>query len=140
MGNKNVDAVRAAVAALNGGDIDGYLRHFDPACPRWVAGLDGPLSLADIRASLDQFHAAFKGLVLDEELVFGDDRYVCARWRLRGTQVGDYFGIASTGRSIDVQTCEIYELDAARVVTVWTHGDPGALFRQIGADAGEGAS
>jgi hypothetical protein len=36
--SKAVDAVRSAVAALNNGDIDGYLGYLDPSCKRWVAG------------------------------------------------------------------------------------------------------
>jgi hypothetical protein len=35
---KPADTVRSAVAALNDGDIDGYLRYFDPSGQRWVAG------------------------------------------------------------------------------------------------------
>jgi predicted ester cyclase len=129
--SRSVDVVRSAVAALNGGDIDGYLRHFDPSCPRWVAGVAEPITLTDISDSLRQLHAAFEGLHLDEDLLIGEDRFVCARWRLRGRHVHDYLGFAPTGRSIDAETCEIYEVDGELVVTTWTYGDLQQLFRQI---------
>jgi predicted ester cyclase len=135
MGNgKPADTVRSAVAALNDGDIDGYLRYFDPSCQRWVAGLGRPLALSDIGDSLRQLHAAFEGLHLDEILLFGDERFVCARWRLRGHHVNDYLGFAPKGQSIDTETCEVYETAGGLVVTTWTYGDSGQLFRQIAAE------
>jgi predicted ester cyclase len=134
---KAVDAVRSAVAALNAGDIDGYLRYFDPSCPRWADGLAQPLSLADIGDSLRQLHAAFEGLHLDEDLLFGDERFACARWRLRGHHVRDYLGFAPKGKSVDVRTCEIYEVNGGVVVTAWVYGDLQELFRQIAAEQGD---
>jgi predicted ester cyclase len=135
MGNgKPADTVRSAVAALNDGDIDGYLRYFDPSCQRLVAGLGRPLALSDIGDSLRQLHAAFEGLHLHEILLFGDERFVCARWRLRGRHVNDYLGFAPKGQSIDTETCEVYETAGGLVVTTWTYGDSGELFRQISAE------
>jgi predicted ester cyclase len=128
-----VDAIRAAAAALNSGDVDGYLRHFDPSCKRWVAGLDQPLALTDIRDGIHYLNGAFEALFLNEDALFGNEQFVCARWRMRGIHVKDYMGIAPQRREIDVQTCEIYEFGGQRVITVWTYGDPGQLLRQIGA-------
>jgi predicted ester cyclase len=127
-----VISIRAAVAALNSGNIDGYLQHFDPAAQRWVPGLEQPLSLANIRDSIQHLHGAFEALYLHEELLFGNEQFVCARWRLRGVHVKDYMGIAPTGREIDTQTCEVYEFRGERVVATWSYGDPGQMFRQIG--------
>jgi predicted ester cyclase len=130
-----VAAVRSAVAALNGGDIDGYLGHFEPSCPRWVPGVAQPISLADIGENLRAMYAAFEGLHLAEDLLFGDERFACARWRLRGVHARDYLGFAPTGKPIDVETCEIYQVDAGVVVASWVYGDLSALFQQIGAAA-----
>jgi predicted ester cyclase len=128
-----VAAIRAAVAALNSGDIDGYLQHFDPSCMRWVAGLDQPLSLTQIRDSLHHLRGAFEALYLHEDLLFGNEQFVCARWRLRGIHVKDFMGIAPGRREIATQTCEVYEFGGERIVATWAYGDPGELFRQIGA-------
>jgi predicted ester cyclase len=134
--SETVDSVRAAVAALNDGDIDGYLGYFDPSCQRWVDGLAQPLALSDIGDNLRQLHAAFEGLHLDEALLFGDERFACAHWRLRGLHVKEYLGFAPKGRSIHVATCEVYEVSDGRVVTAWVHGDLAQLFQQIAAEDG----
>jgi predicted ester cyclase len=125
------DAVRAAVAALNSGDIDGYLKAFHPLCRRWIVGFEQPLSLPDIDENLRHLSAAFHPLTLDTESLFGADGKVCARWRLRGTHTHDFLGHAATGQHIDVRTCEVYEFAGATVRDVWTYGDPMDLFRQI---------
>jgi predicted ester cyclase len=131
--SKAVDTVRLAVGALNKGDIDGYFDSFDPSCQRWVAGFDRPLSLTDVRDGLQQLQVAFEGLRLDEDLLFGDDRFACARWRTRGRHMNDFLGLAPAGRSIEIETWEVYEIGAGLVVATWTHGDVGQLFRQIAA-------
>jgi hypothetical protein len=129
-----LDTVRAAVAALNDGDIDGYLKHFDPSCPRWVPGLEQPLTLTEISDNFRLLRDAFDDLHLGEDMLFGDDRFACALWRLRGKHVRDYLGFAPLGRSIDTQTCEIYQVSDGLVVTSWVYGDLGQLFRQISGE------
>ncbi len=126
-----VDAVRSAVTAINAGNIDGYLEHFDPESLRWVGGATTPLTLSDIADNLHQMQAAFADLHLDEDLLFGDERFACARWRLRGRLVGDYLGFAATGQSIDFETCEVYAVDGGRVITTWAYADFDQLMRQI---------
>ena len=139
MSSGAVAAVRAAVAALNDGEIDGYFRHFDPACPRWIAGFAEPMSLADVRDGFEQLRNAFAGFHLHEDLLFGDERFVCARWRLQGRHMNEYLGVAPRGRSIDVKTCEIYEVADSAVVTSWVYGDVLAqLMTQLSGDHGDG--
>jgi hypothetical protein len=95
----NVDVVRAAVAALNDGDTAGYLSYFEPSCKRWVAGIVDPLELDVMKENLISLAAAFDPLKLIEEALFGDGDLVCARWRLVGTHVADYLGVAATAVS-----------------------------------------
>jgi SnoaL-like polyketide cyclase len=136
---KAVDAVRSAVAALNDGDIDGYLRHFEPACRRWIAGFAQPLALVDVGNGLRQLSAAFDGLHLDEDVLFGDERFACARWRMRGRHTREYLECPPTGLPIEVETCEVYEIGGDLVVTTWVYGDVlGQLVAQIAAAEGDG--
>ena len=125
------DLIRHSVAALNAGDVEGYLAGFSPDSPRWVSGLESPLTLNDIRANLALLTAAFDGLHLDEDLLFGARGFVCARWTLRGVHVGDYGGIAPTHREIAVESCEIYALAGGKVVESWVYSEMTSLFDQI---------
>jgi hypothetical protein len=129
-----VAAVRSAVAAMNAGDVDGYLRFFDASSERWIGGFAQPLTLTEVADGLRGLSAAFEGLRLDEDLLFGDARFACARWRMRGLHVGEYLGFAPSGRPIDVETCEVYEISGGFVVASWVYGDVlGQLVEQIDA-------
>ena len=130
-GSPEEDLIRRSVAALNAGDIEGYLAGFSPDSPRWVSGLKTPLTLNDIRANLTLLTAAFDRLHLDEDLLFGARGFVCARWTLRGVHVGDYGGIAPTNRDIAVESCEIYSLAGGKVVESWVYSEMTSLFDQI---------
>jgi SnoaL-like polyketide cyclase len=121
--SRAVSAVRSAVMRLNDDDIDGYLDSFEPTCRRWISGFAQPLTLTEVGDGLRQLHAAFEGLHLVEDVLFGDERFACARWRMRGLHVRDYVGVPPTGRSIDIETCEVYELGDALVATSWVYGD-----------------
>jgi predicted ester cyclase len=130
---KAVETVRSAVAALNGGSIDGYLAYFDPAAKRWPEGLEQPITLPIIRDGLEELFKVFAGFHLDEDLLFGDERFVCARWRMRGVLVGGYMGFLPAGQAIDVETCELYDVNDDLVVEGWVYGDViGQLSRQLG--------
>jgi predicted ester cyclase len=136
----NEAMIRSAAAAMNRGDVKGYLSHFSSSCVRWIAGFDQPMSLDGVGEHLGELIRAFDPLHLDEELLIGDDRFVCARWQLRGTQVGAFMGEASHGNSIDVATCEIYEIADDLVVESWVYQDPGQMFTQMAAGQTAGSS
>lgn len=136
-GEADEDAVQAAADAFNRGDVDGYLSHFDPDCRRWIVGFADPLDLPAIEDNLRQMARAFESLTLTAESLFGTDGQVCARWRLTGTQTGAFLGMPASGRSIDLRTCEVYELRDQMVQTVWTYGDLLDIVRQLTESARE---
>ena len=134
-GNEEAALVRRAVAALNDGDIEGYLSGFAPDCLRWVGGLGVALTVSDIRENLTQLYAAFEELHLDEDLLFGGDGHVCARWTLRGVHTGEYGGIAPTLCEIAVDTCEVYTFTGDKVTECHVYGETMSLFNQLSGSA-----
>jgi predicted ester cyclase len=136
-GNEEEALLRQAVAAMNEGDIQGYLSGFAPDCLRRVGGLNMALTVPDIRENLVQLFAAFDGLHLDEDLLFGGNGHVCARWTLRGVHTGEYGGIAPTHREIAVDTCEIYTFTGDKVTECYVYGESMSLFNQLAETAHE---
>ncbi|MFF3568624.1 ester cyclase [Nocardia jiangxiensis] len=128
------DLIRGCIAALNSGDVAGYLAGFSPDALRWVDGLDTPLTLSDVRESLSQMVMAFDRLHLQEDLLFGCSGHACARWTLRGVHTGVYGGIAPTHREIDVQTCEVYAVVGDRITESRVYGDALGVFTQLSGD------
>jgi predicted ester cyclase len=136
-GNEEEALLRRAVAALNEGDIEGYLSGFAPDCLRGVGGLGLALTVPDIRENLRQLFAAFDELHLDEDLLFGGNGHVCARWTLRGVHTGEYGGIAPTHREIAVDTCEVYTFTGDKVTECYVYGESMSLFNQLAESAPE---
>jgi predicted ester cyclase len=136
-GNAEASLVRQAVAALNDGDIEGYLNGFTPDCLRWIGGMGLAVDVFDIRDNLRQLFAAFDDLHLDEDLLFGGDGHVCARWTLRGVHTGEYGGIAPTHREIAVETCEVYTFTGDKVTECFVYGETMNLFNQLSESANE---
>jgi predicted ester cyclase len=136
-GNVEADLVRRAVDALNRGDIEAYLGGFALDCLRWVSGLDVPFTVPDIRENLTQLSAAFDQLHLHEDLLFGADGHVCARWTLTGVHTGDYGGIAPTHREIAVETCEVYTFTGDKITECHVYGETMSLFNQLSGSAHE---
>jgi predicted ester cyclase len=132
-----VGLIRRAVAAFNNGDVEAYLSGFAPDSLRWVRGLGVALTISDIRDNLGQLIVAFDQLHLDEDLLFGADGHVCARWTLRGVHTGEYGGVAPTHREIAVDTCEIYTIIGNEVTESHVYGEPMSLFDQLSKNAHE---
>jgi predicted ester cyclase len=133
--NVEVALVRQAVAAFNERDVEGYLDAFSLDCLRWVGGLGLALTVPDIRDNLAQLFAAFDELHLDEDLLFGGDGHVCARWTLRGVHTGEYGGIAATHREIAVDTCEVYTFTGDKVTECYVYGESMSLFNQLSGES-----
>jgi len=67
-----------------------------------------------------------------EEMVAESDK-IAARFTMRGTHRGTFFGIPPTGKTISVQAMNIYRLSGGQFVE--EHGQPDllGLLQQIGA-------
>jgi steroid delta-isomerase-like uncharacterized protein len=66
-----------------------------------------------------------------EEMVVEPTR-VAARFTMRGTHRGPFFGVAPTGKTITVQALNIYHLCNGQIVKEYGQPDMLALLQQIG--------
>ena len=132
MDARYVDAIRAAAAKLNAGDVDGYLSHFQPDCLHWIGGSPDSMPMPAFIESLHAMRAGLPDMRLEELTLFGVDNFVSAHWRTSGSHTAELFGMPPTQRAISFDTAEVYEFaDTGRVRTSWAFGDPAELFRQI---------
>jgi len=122
-----------AVAALNGGDLDGYLAIYAPGAV--VHGLPDHVTsdaaghrdlLTEIRRALPDFRAEVGAVVAEGDLL-------AARITYTGTHRGVLNGVAATGRVLtwDAMTFRRFD-DEGRVVERWIIGDDLALLHQLG--------
>ena len=67
-----------------------------------------------------------------EEMVAEGDK-VAARFTMRGTHLGTFFGTPATGKKIAVQALNIYRLSGGQIVEETGQPDLLGLLQQIGA-------
>jgi steroid delta-isomerase-like uncharacterized protein len=67
-----------------------------------------------------------------EEMVAEHDK-VAARFTMRGTHLGTFFGTPSTGKKITVQALNIYRLSGGQIIEETGQPDLLGLLQQIGA-------
>jgi predicted ester cyclase len=131
--SRNKERTLDAVAALNRGDLDGYLAIYAPGAV--VHGLPDHVTpdaaghrevLADTRRSLPDFTAEVEAVVAEGDLL-------AARISYTGTHRGTMRGVAPTGRVLrwEAMTFRRYD-DDARVVERWIVGDNLGLLHQLG--------
>jgi len=135
--SKNGDALNAAVAAWNAGDLDGYLTLYDESI-RLHGYAPVPLDKAGVRGFYQMIHtaltaagAASPALRLEEVIEQGDR--IAARFALTGEHRGPFMGVPTTGRSITLSGITIMHFRDGRVTERWATADMLGLLVQIGA-------
>lgn len=130
--NKEI-ARREIKELLEGGDptaLDELISEdyvsYDPALPEPVRGRDG------LRALVEGYRAAFGGLNVRVEDQVAEGDKVVTRWTATGSHDGELFGVAPTGKDLEVTGISIERLKDGRVVEDWTNWDALGLMRQLG--------
>ena len=90
-------------------------------------GVDGLLEMvAPFLAALPDMTVS-----IDQQVANGD--YVTSRFRLHGTHQGAVFGIAPTGRRVEVAAMTLSRCENGRLAEEWELVDVAGLLGQIGA-------
>ena len=129
----HAQALRNAYDLINAGDLDGFgaliaddfVEHEDsPGVPPTKDGV-----LEFFRA----LRVAFPDLRMEvEDVIVGGDKAV-ARVRSTGTHQGEFMGIPSTGRGVDIQVIDIMRFDGAGLVCEhWGVTDTMSMMQQLG--------
>jgi len=97
------------------------------ALPGMPAGRDG------VRVLFDAFHEAFAGFTaqIDDQVAELDK--VVTRKSFRGRHVGEFMGLAPTGKDVRIEVIDIVRISGRRIVEHWNVVDQLGLLRQLGA-------
>jgi steroid delta-isomerase-like uncharacterized protein len=91
-------------------------------------GPTGPQAFRD-------YYAAIRSALPDaryevDDLIAEGDRVV-VRWRLRGTHMGAFRGLAPTGRAIALKGIAIYRVEGGKLMERWVVSDMHGLLEEI---------
>jgi steroid delta-isomerase-like uncharacterized protein len=129
----NVALVRAALDALNNGDIDACVAFLSPDFVMNLAGLP-PMHGPDVwRQGADVIKRGFPDLRGNiDDIVAAGDR-VALRLTFRGTHQGEYLGIPATGRAIEYVSHEFYRIAGGLFAEEWICSDFATMHGQLTA-------
>jgi steroid delta-isomerase-like uncharacterized protein len=88
--------------------------------------------LAGHKAIVALFRAAFPDQWWQIEDLIAEGDKVVARTTMRGTHLGDFFGIPPTGRAVTLPGVHVMRIADGKVIEHWGSNDDLGLMRQLG--------
>jgi ketosteroid isomerase-like protein len=86
-----------------------------------------------VKALFDTLHASFAGFSAEIHDQVAEDDRVVTRKSFSGRQVGEFLGIAATGRDVSFELIDIVRIANGQIVEHWNVVDLLGLMRQLGA-------
>ncbi len=132
MSEQNKAILQRAVEKFNNKENrSGYLELYDANClMHGVPGVDRGIE------SIKQFYTAmwtaFPDVTLTLDDIIAEEDKVATRFTVRGTHLGDFMGIPSTGKQINVTGITILRFAAGKCVERWNSADFLGMMQQLG--------
>jgi steroid delta-isomerase-like uncharacterized protein len=121
-----------AIADWNKGDLDSYLRIYDPSVV--IHGIPGvEAGIESAKKFYQGFHRAFPDTqILVEDLFTRADRLAC-RFTVNGTHKADFMEIPATDKFIKFTGITILKFIAGKCTERWNQADFLGMLQQLGA-------
>jgi steroid delta-isomerase-like uncharacterized protein len=131
---KNKIAMRRFVELINTSSASLAEELIDPTATFHVPGRPDPMiGPGGYLAVISMMRTGFPDIQWTlEELVAEGDK-IAARYTMRGTHEGPFFGVPATKKTISVQAMNLYRFDQGRIVEEYGQPDLLGLLQQIGA-------
>lgn len=126
-------AMQRFVEFINTGSEALATELISPEAAFWVPGRPEPLTgIAGYMGILGMMRGGFSDIqwTLEETIVEGDK--VAARFTMRGTHDGKFFGVPATGTKIEVRAMNFYTWADGKIVEEYGQPDQLGLMQQIG--------
>lgn len=122
-GNKDLSAIDRFYA------VD-YVQHVPERAER--ARREGIDAREETRRTLGALFTAFPDLALTIEQLCAEGDRVFALMTLRGTHRGDFFGIAPTGREVEMRAADVFRIVDGKLAEHWDVVDNSRLVETLG--------
>jgi steroid delta-isomerase-like uncharacterized protein len=126
------DALSAAHASWNAGDLEGYLELYDERIALHGYAPER-MGKAEVRGFYAAVFAAFDSPQLDFHEVLWDGATATIRFTMTGRHVGEFMGVPATGHDIALPGITVLHFDGDRVVERFSQADMLGLMVQMGA-------
>ena len=127
-----IKCVRRVIVCDNHRDADGYRKELHDD---YVSRVHGTVQNSGVEAevaALASWWEAAPDVHLEELAIYSEGNIATLRYRLRGTNTGEFFGRPATGRTFDVEACTIFEVIDGKAKRTWRFADTLGLLTQLG--------
>jgi predicted ester cyclase len=131
-----IDCVKRVIACDNGRDAEGYRAILHDDYASYVHGNEMTVGADAEVEAIERWWAAASDVHLEPITLVESDGLVTLRYTLTGTNDGDLFGQAATGRRFHVENCTLLEVEAGKVKRAYRYSDTLGLMGQLGVIAG----
>ena len=130
----NKDLVRRAYAEMvNQGTYvhldefchEDYVDHTQP--PGW------PTDRAGLQRQLLYFRTAFPDINVTLDTIIAEDDVVVVRQTMRGTHMGEFFGIPPAGQRVEMAGMHLFRIADGKLIEHCANNDDLGMLRQLGA-------
>jgi steroid delta-isomerase-like uncharacterized protein len=104
---------------------DDYVDHTQP--PGWPTDRDG------LRKLVEYFRSAFPDIHVTIEDIVAEGDIVMHRQTMRGTHLGEFFGIPPTGKSVVMTGTHLFRVADGKLIEHHANNDDLGMLRQLGA-------
>jgi predicted ester cyclase len=125
---------RFADEVVNAHDLDAADEFVDQNFVEHEAGLESGLS--GFKRSFGMFFSAFPDLTMTIDDLVAEHDKVVARVTYRGTNSGEFMGIAPTNNRVKVSGIDILRFDNEKMIEHWGLTDIQSMFQQLGLAPG----
>jgi steroid delta-isomerase-like uncharacterized protein len=128
----SIAVLRRYLDAVNAGDLETMAAMVAPGFVHHSGA--GDLDIDGVKEGLTYYRTAFPDLIYDVEDMLSVDggSAVVARWTMRGTHEGPFFGSGPTHRSIAAPGLSLHRVVDGRLAEDWEFGDDMGLVRDLG--------
>ena len=92
-----------------------------------------PSGIEPLKNAVKRVHAGLSDVSMKIEDVIAEDEKVAVRLTARGRHVGDFMGVAASGRDYTISETHIFHLRDGKISEHWRDADMLGLMRQLGA-------
>jgi predicted ester cyclase len=133
--NENIGAQVKFGEAVNSGKLEGLRDVVDAKALDHDPGLGQGLGPEGFIGYFSSLRKAFPDLNVAGEKLVADDDNVAIAYTLTGTHLGDFMGIAPTGRKIAARGVQIARFENGKLVERWGSSDQLGILQQLGVKA-----
>jgi steroid delta-isomerase-like uncharacterized protein len=125
--NRFVEFINTASEILSKELISTGARFYVPGQPEPLRGPAGYLNI------INMMRSGFPDIRWELEEMVAENEKVAARFTMRGTHQGTFFGVPATSRTIEVTAVNFYRFSNGQIIEEYGQPDLLSLLQQIGA-------